>query len=99
MSSHHLHREASDPISLSKRSVAFILSGAAPEKSVHLSKQQVVKRVVTNDSSLLTSTTAHPVVSQKLAGEARDNHALGEQRARQSVEPFNADAYGLCLWV
>ena len=55
--------------------------------------------MVTNDSSLLTGTAAHPMISQKLAGEARDNHALGEQRVRQSSESFNADAYSLCLWV
>ena len=55
--------------------------------------------MATNDSSLLTSTTAHPMVFQKLAGEARDNLVLGEQRARQLFESFNADAYSLCLWI
>ena len=61
---HHLHREASDPISSLRRSGALILSGAAPEKSVHISERYVIKRVVTDDSSLLTRTAlaAHHVV-------------------------------------
>ena len=79
---HHLYREASDPISSLRRSGALILSGAAPEKSVHISERYVIERVVTDDFSLLTRAAAHHVVPPKLAGDARDNHALGKQRVR-----------------
>jgi hypothetical protein len=59
----------------------------------------VIKLTVQIDSALLTRTAVHPVPSSQFADEARDNHAFGNQRARQSFELFNVDAHSLCLWV